>query len=113
MISTNKFISILEKKKINFFCGVPDSVLSSFVNGIFKKRKINITAPNEGSAISAGIGYYLKTKKLPLISFKIQELAMQQTLLPPWLLKTHTRFQLFYLMAGEGLLILEMSLRIK
>ena len=70
MISTNKFISILEKKKINFFCGVPDSVLSSFVNGIFKKRKINITAPNEGSAISAGIGYYLKTKKLPLIYFQ-------------------------------------------
>lgn len=70
MISTNKFISILEKKKINFFCGVPDSVLNSFVNGISKKKKINITAPNEGSAVSAGIGYYLKTKKLPLIYFQ-------------------------------------------
>ena len=67
MISTNKFISLLEKKKIDFFCGVPDSCLNNFLNGISKKKKTNIVAPNEGSAISAGIGYYLKTKKLPLI----------------------------------------------
>lgn len=66
MISTLKFLSVLEKKKINFFCGVPDSCLNNFLN-LIEKKHTNITTPNEGSAIALGIGYYLKTKKIPLI----------------------------------------------
>ena len=67
MVSTEKFISILSKNQINFYTGVPDSCLNNFLNGINNKKKINIIAPNEGSAVSLGIGYYLRTKKIPLV----------------------------------------------
>ncbi len=67
MITTEKFISLLIKNNVDFFCGVPDSCLNHFLNGISKTKKKNILAPNEGSAVSLGIGYHLKTKKVPLI----------------------------------------------
>ncbi len=67
MISTEKFIHTLLKNKIDFFCGVPDSCLNNFINGVIKNKKKNIIAPNEGSAVAYGIGHYLKTKKVPLI----------------------------------------------
>ena len=66
MINTEKFIHTLLKNKIDFFCGVPDSCLNNFINGVIKIKK-NIIAPNEGSAVAYGIGHYLKTKKVPLI----------------------------------------------
>lgn len=44
-----------------------DSCLKNFTNLITSNKKKNIIAANEGSAITTGIGYYLKTKKIPLI----------------------------------------------
>ena len=52
----------LEKKKINYFFGVPDSVLKEFVNHIPSKNKF--ICPNEGSAIAAATGFYLSTSKV-------------------------------------------------
>ena len=57
MVSTDKFLSLLTKNKDKYFTGVPDSCLNNFLNEINKKKKINIVAPNEGSAVSLGIGY--------------------------------------------------------
>ena len=67
MIKTEEFISFLTKKKINFFCGVPDSTLNSFLNALSIKKKKNVIAPNEGGAVALAMGYYLKTKKIPLV----------------------------------------------
>jgi phosphonopyruvate decarboxylase len=53
------------KKKINFFAGVPDSVLKEFINIIPKHQ--NIITANEGGAVAIAIGHYLSTKKLPLV----------------------------------------------
>ena len=63
MLSSEKFISTL-KKRINFFTGVPDSILKSITHPLQKlsKRK-HIIATNEGSAVSLAIGYYLTKKK--------------------------------------------------
>jgi len=66
MITTQKFFSLLKKKKINFFTGVPDSCLKHFTNLIFSGKN-NVIAANEGSAVATGIGYHLKTKKIPLV----------------------------------------------
>ena len=57
MINTEKFIHTLLKNKIDFFCGVPDSCLNNFINGVIKNKKKNIIAPNEGSAFAYGIGH--------------------------------------------------------
>lgn len=68
MINSKLFISILVKLGIKYFTGVPDSVLNSFIKDLRHNKKIihNPTI-NEGSAIGLGVGYYLSTKKIPLI----------------------------------------------
>ncbi len=68
MIKVNTLINLLKKNNSNFFTGVPDSVLKEL--SIFlqtKSKKNHIISTNEGSAVSIGIGYYLSTKKLPVI----------------------------------------------
>jgi phosphonopyruvate decarboxylase len=65
MISSEKLFSFLKKKKIDFFVGVPDSVLKYFIKILQGKK--HIIAANEGSAVSIGIGNYLSTKKIPLV----------------------------------------------
>tara|TARA_Y200000002_G_C22683985_1_gene665224 strand:+ start:1436 stop:2536 length:1101 start_codon:yes stop_codon:yes gene_type:complete len=68
MIKAKNLIRILEKNKINFFTGVPDSILKSFSSYLEKYSiKKHIIASNEGAAISIGIGYNLSTKKIPCI----------------------------------------------
>ena len=68
MIFVEDLIKILKKNKINFFAGVPDSILKNFSNYLqnFPKKK-HMIATNEGSAVGLGIGHYLSTKKIPCI----------------------------------------------
>ena len=71
MITPKDFVNYLKKKGINFFSGVPDSVLKSLINYLQANNKFNHEiAVNEGSAISLGIGFNLATKKIPLIYFQ-------------------------------------------
>mgnify|MGYP001236750026 CR=1 FL=1 len=68
MIKINSLIKILKKNDINFFTGVPDSVLKELSIYLeYKNKKQHIIATNEGSAVSIGIGHYLSTKKIPCI----------------------------------------------
>ena len=68
MIDTKKFIKFLKRKNINFFTGVPDSLLKSFSKELeTTSHKNNIIAANEGAAVSLGLGYFLATKKIPCI----------------------------------------------
>lgn len=57
------------ENKINFFAGVPDSLLKNFCSCItdYKKSINHIIAANEGAAISLGIGYHLASNKIPLV----------------------------------------------
>ena len=68
MIKTKSLIQLMKKNNINFFSGVPDSVLKelSLIIDNMKKTK-HIIASNEGSAVSIGIGHYLATKQVPCI----------------------------------------------
>ena len=66
MIDPKDFLKFLNKNKINFYCGVPDSCVASLVR-VMKK---NYILANEGTAISFAGGYYLSTKKLPLVFFQ-------------------------------------------
>ena len=68
MIEIKKIINILNKNKIDFFTGIPDSILKSLSNYLSKyTAKKHIIAANEGSAISLATGYYLSTKKIPVV----------------------------------------------
>ncbi len=66
----SKLLDLFYKKNIRFITGVPDSCtseLSKFL--LFEKNKkfTHLIAPNEGTAVSLGIGHYLTTKKIPCI----------------------------------------------
>ena len=68
MINVNNFIKFLKKNDINFFTGVPDSVLKNLSIKIDNfTPKNHIISTNEGSAVALGAGYYLSKKKLPLV----------------------------------------------
>ena len=68
MIDVKKLVDQLKNNKINFFTGVPDSVLKNFTNYIDTDKKCeNLILTNEGSAVATGIGYYLSTKKIPAV----------------------------------------------
>ena len=66
MINPKILIKFLKKKKIDFFTGVPDSILKN-LSPILEKKKNHIVAPNEGNAVSIALGYYLATKKIPCV----------------------------------------------
>lgn len=66
MIDPKKFIKILEKNKISFFTGVPDSLLKEFCLCL-EKKKNHLSSINEGAAVSIGVGYHLAKKKIPLV----------------------------------------------
>ena len=64
MINPSDLLNLFKKKGINFFCGVPDSVLKNFLNVLNKDKSIkNLTAVNEGSAVAVAIGKFLATRK--------------------------------------------------
>ena len=68
MVLVENLLKILKRNNIDFYTGVPDSILKNFsskING-FSKNK-HVIATSEGAAVSIGIGYYLSKKKLPCI----------------------------------------------
>lgn len=69
MIDSKFFVEELLKNDIDFFSGVPDSLLKNVCYYIEDNipKKQHIIAANEGNALSIGIGYHLATNKVPLI----------------------------------------------
>ena len=67
MIKSKEFIQLLNKNKINFFTGVPDSILKNLSPYFEKNKKNHINAANEGNAIAIAAGYHLSTGKLPCV----------------------------------------------
>ena len=68
MIDCKKYYDFLKEEEVNFFTGVPDSLLKNFISYISEVNKDNhIIGTNEGSSIGMGIGYHLATNKIPFI----------------------------------------------
>jgi phosphonopyruvate decarboxylase len=68
MIFVENIFRFLKNKKIDFFTGVPDSILKFFSLPLENCNKYNhIISTNEGSAVSTAIGYYLSRKKIAAV----------------------------------------------
>lgn len=63
------FYNQLKYRGIDFFTGVPDSLLKDLCLCIDSKvnKKNHIITANEGNAIALAAGYHLSTKKIPLV----------------------------------------------
>ena len=66
MINVEEFVNYLKDINIDFFTGVPDSQLSSFVDYV-EENCGNIIAANEGNALAIASGYNLSTGNVPLV----------------------------------------------
>jgi phosphonopyruvate decarboxylase len=69
MIDAKNLFLFFKKNKIDFFTGVPDSVLKNFIYILDsnKKKVEHVVTANEGSAIALATGNYLATKKPALV----------------------------------------------
>ncbi len=53
---------------VDYFCGVPDSLLNSFTSYLeANTQERHVIATNEGNAIGLAIGYFVATNKIPLV----------------------------------------------
>ena len=69
MVNVDYFFSSLKHAGVEFFSGVPDSLLKDICAYITDNTSSenHIISANEGNAISIAIGYHLATKKVPLV----------------------------------------------
>jgi phosphonopyruvate decarboxylase len=69
MINVKEFYDLLAENKLDFFTGVPDSLLKDLCAYIIDNtsEKKNITTANEGNAIALAAGHYLSTEKPAIV----------------------------------------------
>ena len=69
MVSPKFFIDALASQNIDFFAGVPDSLLKNICAYITDNlpKEQNIIAANEGGAMGIAAGYHLATGKIPVV----------------------------------------------
>jgi len=68
MIEVSKFVASLEEAGVDFFTGVPDSLLKSFCAYITDNCGENhVIVANEGGAVGLAAGHYLATGKPALV----------------------------------------------
>ena len=69
MIHPQYFYDTLKSYGIDFYTGVPDSLLKSLCAYLTENSEStkNIIAANEGGAIGLAAGYYLATKEIPVV----------------------------------------------
>ncbi len=69
MVDTKEFYDYLNKKGLDFFAGVPDSLLKDLCACIKENSKSeqNIITANEGNAIAIACGRYLSTSKIGVV----------------------------------------------
>lgn len=69
MIKPAHYLNSLNEFGVNFFAGVPDSLLKEFCACVSEKcgQDTHLITANEGGAIALGIGYYLGTGNIPMI----------------------------------------------
>lgn len=69
MVSPELFVNALRSNGVNFFAGVPDSLLKNVCAYITDNlpTECNLITANEGSAIAVAAGHYLATRELPFV----------------------------------------------
>ncbi len=69
MINSEQFLQFLRNQGINFFTGVPDSLLADLcacITATLPPHK-HIIAANEGAAVALAAGYHLATGQVPVV----------------------------------------------
>ena len=69
MLNPQEFVECLKRNGVEFFTGVPDSLLKELCSCIAHTSRSgeHIIAANEGGSVALALGYHLATGKIPLI----------------------------------------------
>ncbi|MDA1196495.1 MAG: phosphonopyruvate decarboxylase [Nanoarchaeota archaeon] len=67
MISPEAFYTLLVEHEVDFFTGVPDSLLKDFCGYVQDHAAHHLIAANEGNAVGVASGYHLASGKIPLV----------------------------------------------
>ena len=69
MIHSRAFFELLSRNGIEFYAGVPDSLLKHFCAYVTDQvaSDRHVIAANEGGAMAVGLGYHLATGRIPLV----------------------------------------------
>lgn len=68
MIPAEEFLKALSGNGIDFYTGVPDSLLKGLITAIEKRHKpVHFMAANEGAALGLAAGYHFATAGLPVV----------------------------------------------
>jgi phosphonopyruvate decarboxylase len=69
MIHPKDFFNKIGEKGINFYAGVPDSLLANFCNYVNENsnQENHIITANEGNAVALALGYHLATGKIAAV----------------------------------------------
>lgn len=67
MIDCEEFYNHLIEKNVDFFCGVPDSLLKEICAYIADNSRNHIITANEGNAVGLAAGYFVSTGKIAMI----------------------------------------------
>jgi len=69
MIDPQKFVACLQGNDVDFFAGVPDSLLKELcacLDSILPAGQ-HVIAANEGGAVALALGYHFATRRIPLV----------------------------------------------
>lgn len=69
MIDCNAYFDLLKRSGVEFFAGVPDSLLKSFCAYVADHAdpELDLIAASEGGAVALAAGHYLATRRLGMI----------------------------------------------
>ena len=68
MMSSGDLLREMQRQGLEYFVGVPDSLLASFSAELMNlPPSAHVTAVSEGAAIGCAIGYHLATGRIPLV----------------------------------------------
>ena len=111
MVRPEFFVNILKEQGIDFYAGVPDSLLKNICAYITDHlpAEQNIIAANEGGAMGIAVGYHLATGKVPVV---YMQNSGEGNIINPFALPTRTfiTFLCSSLSVGEGALEFTMNL---
>ena len=112
MVRPEFFVNILKEQGIDFYAGVPDSLLKNICAYITDHlpAEQNIIAANEGGAMGIAVGYHLATGKVPVVYMQNSVKAISLIRLPLLPTRTFITFLCSSLSVGEGALEFTMNL---
>lgn len=68
MLKSSQLVNLLKKEDLNFITGIPCSIFKYFLAYLNKTERMkHISVSSEGEACALAVGYYLSTKKIPII----------------------------------------------